>query len=723
MSNRTVGGQTNEYSICLDTVNRNAVLYPDTNDLVLNLDAARLRRGTVQMYVGSVELPAPQFTIEETWKNMCFDEGIRIVGNLAGRAISVRASTGIVYTALIPLYLNPVSSIVVDSPTQLTVTTMLPHALQGLCNIWGTLPITLIDVSMPDPNQLVLNSTNPGFTITGPSTFTLTVTSTAQITLGNVGFVSAPALASPSALCVVLNAALLAIGFTEGTFSYNALSSVFVLQTVFYQGMPTTNCGGGPGPVPQPPPGVCLLPLVTVPGEINLSQCMGFQSTLGLCASTPSVAGGQYCIVAENGPFWRGSIAITPGFYSPGDLSGLGSDINTQFNRFSLDSADAILFSNAVGTSLTVPVLAGRYTVDTLAAMLQLAMNTIDPQSALNLGIPSANTYSVQWELLPEQDNGCGSITGQFVFSCNGIFGLEFGDLAILGSSMPQRLGFNGIAYRNGLSYHSVRPLVVPLLGCNATYFSSRVVQIVANNGRRGFRIDPTAPRVVSGTVTLVNIAGIAVTSTTAHGFQEDDVLSLSFPWSPLFQVRARVSSVVTSTSYLLDPIDGLGFGAWPWAGGNAITAALFCLSSTLNVYFNTLETRRQLNTIFPQILGFDYVDLQAPAPFVSITTAALEPPPYLLLQVLDVKGSVYTQHNYLGDNLTNILAKVIFFPTYQMQRMYPMSLTFNGSEILTQLHFRWLTPDHQLYQFHGRNWSATMEFVVLGEVPVLMCG
>ena len=44
MSTRGSGGTTSEYTICLDTINRDTVQYPDTNDLVLNIDTARLRR-------------------------------------------------------------------------------------------------------------------------------------------------------------------------------------------------------------------------------------------------------------------------------------------------------------------------------------------------------------------------------------------------------------------------------------------------------------------------------------------------------------------------------------------------------------------------------------------------------------------------------------------------------------------------------------------------------
>jgi hypothetical protein len=330
----------------------------------------------------------------------------------------------------------------------------------------------------------------------------------------------------------------------------------------------------------------------------------------------------------------------------------------------------------------------------------------------------------VSFDSHPNQQGGCGSIAGSFVFESNGVFGLEFGDSVSLGSSLPSRLGFNNLAFRNGPRYRSSKEVVVPILGTGTPYYSSKIFQIVANGGRRGYRIDPSMGRVVAGTVTAVTpLTSFEFSTVVAHGFQTTDILNLTFPGIPLYGVQAVVVAVPSAFSVTLEWINGLPA---PPAPGAALGASIVGESSSANIYFNSNlipNTRRQFNTIYPIILGFDYNDLLAPAPFVSITTASLDPPTYLLLQVLDVKGSSYTQHNYQGENLTNIFAKVIFFPAVQVQRMYPMSQTFNGSEILTQLHFRWLTPDHSLYQFHGRNWSATLEFQVMSEVPVLMCG
>jgi len=708
MSNRTTAS-TVEYSICLDTVNRDTSVYPDTNDITMNLDVAGLRRGTVQLSVGSVELPVPQFTIEETWKYICFDEGIRIVGEYAGRAIQIITPDN-TYVALLPLYLNPISTLTVTDPTHIAVTTMYPHALATLANIWSPdlagVPISLVGVSAANPAQLVLNTTNPGFVITGPSSFTVAITSTANLVntvYPNAGYVSAPALVNPLVLCNVINNALSLVGCSAGTFFYDRLRSLFLFNTNSY------------GPVN---PQVYVAELPTVPGEINLSKCMGFG---GSCAGTNvRNKSDRWFVAADYGAYWRGSVAITPGFYT-GDLSALGGDINIQFNRFNFDSADFLLFSNAIGTPITVTVPAGRYTPETLAQYLETEMNSQDPLSNVNAPSVSANVYTVQWFLVDPALPSCGSLTGLFIFRCNGVFGLEFADST--GSSMPLRLGFNNLSYRNGPVYESVRPVTIAVLGCSTTYYPSKTVQILAHTGRKGYRIDPTLSRAVACLATAGVFVYTLTSTTVAHGFQQNDVVRLGFAAAGLFGVQTRVSLVSDAFSFTVEAVNGLPFAIAP---STAVSVSLVADSSTLNVYFNYNDvpnSRQTNNSIYPSILGFDYSDLLAPAPFLSITTAMLEPPPYLLLQVLGLKGSSYIQHTYQGQNLTNILAKVIFFPNFQLQRGFPMSQTFNGSEILTQIQFRWLCPDHTLYQFHGRNWSATLEFIVMSEIPVLMCG
>lgn len=734
MSQRGSGGTTSEYTICLDTVNRDPVLYPDTNDLVLNIDTAHLRRGAVQIYVGSFELPVPQFTIEEAWQNLWFDEGIRITNT--GATIQVVSSNGTLYVATIPLFLNPIASIAVTSPTLLTITTVYNHSL-NLRGLWdpvtpvaSRLPIRLIGTGLVNPSEVELTFANPNITIISNTVFTLAVASTAAFGAAslNQAYLYAPAIDSPVALVAVINAALLSVGFTEGSFSYDTTTSCFQFRTIFYGQLPQSpafvsniRCPNGFSASPVPP-GVCFADQGLGPGARSLPQCMGFAGGR-ICANT-QLPSGQWYIPAETSQLWRSNIAITPGFYGPQDLTQLGSEITTQFNRFYIDgstcsanpSIEYFYFSNALGACIRFTVPPGGYTPITLANFLQLRMNQTDPQSFLNTAIIGANAYSVSWILVSPSANN----TGFFSFACTGPFGLEFGDSAGI-SSMPSRLGFSNVAYRSGPEF-SGRNITVSYLGCGLTnsYLHSYYVQLLANNGRKGYRIEPSLARIVSN----LRITVVAATTFTAenfliaHGFQPGDVITLTLPGvvPPLFNIFVVVIAVIDAFTLTMSLPMGL---TNPLVVNDLFSAQFAYDPATFNIYF---PSTKLFHSIYPIILGFDNNDLMAPAPFVSVTTVQLEPPPYLLLQVLDVKSSAYIQHNYLGDNITNILAKVIFYPIYQMQRLYPMSLSFNGSEIISQLHFRWLTPTHELYQFHGRNWSGTLQVVVLGDSPALAC-
>jgi len=739
MSQRGSGNSTSEYTICFDTVNRDVSTYPDTNDIVLNIDTAHLRRGAVQIYVGSFEMPAPQFTVEEMWQNLWFDEGYRIIGInstpplSAGASVQVYSSLAVLYTAVVPLFTNPIASITVISATQLSIVTSFYHAL-NLRSLWdpvnpvaSRLPMRLIGTGLTDPLEVNLTVSNANLTIVNDLTFTLNVASTAGFgapatVILNAGYIYAPAIDSPVALVAVLNAALLVVGFTEALFFYDLVASVFSFRTVFYGTLsqPSMNirCPNG-AILPAVAPGVCFADVVLNPGEKSLVQCMGFIGSR-LCA-TAQLPSGQWYIPAESSQLWRGFISITPGFYGPQDLTQLGSEITTQFNRFYIDAAtcsgsptiDYLYFSTAAGACLRFVVPPGGYTPVTLAAFLQSQMNLVDTTSFLNTAVVGANVYSVSWILVPGSAN-----TGFFSFACNGVFGLEFADSSGF-STMPSRLGFSNVSYRAGPEF-SGRNITVSELGCGGSYMHSYYIQLLANSGRRGYRIEPSLTRVVNS-LSITIVAATTFTATNlliAHGFQVGDVIALTFPAlvPPLFSIVVVVTAVIDAFTLTMSLPVGI---AIPLAIGNLFSAQFAYDPTTFNIYF---PPGAFFKCIYPYILGFDNYDLMAPAPFMSIATVQLEPPPYLLLQVLDVKSSAYIQHNYLGDNITNILAKVIFFPTYQMQRLYPMSLTFNGSEIITQLHFRWLTPNHQLYQFHTRNWSGTLQVVTLGESPALVC-
>lgn len=736
MSSRGSNSSTYNYTMCLDSVNRDMQQNPESNPVTLNVDLSKLRRGIVQIDVGSVELPAPQYTIEEAWQNVCFDDGVRIetiplaVGvpplNVSGgQTFLITDSAGAEYMPILPLYDNPVTD-VTPGAGFITVTTRYPHGL-ALRELWD--PVNPVVARFPivwegtgltgatNPEVVILTG-NPGLTIVDDYTFTL-VTAVAFTGGAPLGSLNAPAVDSPVAFATLLNAALQVAGYTEGTFEYDTWNSRFLFRTTFSGSVAPTS--------------ICLQAVGTgLP--TNLLACMGFIScctATRVCAINQLPGINTWGILADSGPQWRGSIAASVGNYV-GDMAALGSDMTLQWNRLYFDSQagtptpptnEVLVFSNASNTIFMVPVPWGAYTPETFAAFLQASMNAVaTPQTFTVTFQPVTNTSECP---------GCGSLRGVFVFASPLPFGLEFSDSST-SSSVPVRMGFSNVPQRNGTSYEG-KVVVFPRVGCASPHYPHLLVNTLALNAKRHYRYEPTLPRVVALNVTgpvgnVYTFGPLApgppvVAPSVAHGFQVGDVVYVTQGGATYL---ARVLSVIDAFTFSAALGQGGGTPAPPLVGGTAY-GTLYQDSTTLNIYMNAPQrsgstSRNAVCSIKPPILGFSFTDLMAPAPFESIKPVMLEPPPYLLLQVVDTKGSSYIQHDYLGDTVTNLLAKIVFFPVYQFQRIFPVSLTYNGSEILTRIQFRWLTPEHDIYQMHGRDWSMTLTMYAIGEVPMLMC-
>jgi hypothetical protein len=734
------GASVTEYTICIDTVNRDVRQYPDTNDLVLEVDSGRIRRGTVQLNLGSAELPGPPFTIQDQWKNFYFDEGFRVTGEMAGRAIQIDEN-GVITTIYLPLYWNPFSSINVIDSTTIEFKTTYDHALE-LRSMYGLLengasplPITICGINTGDTAELLLTGDNV-ITVVDATTFLLTVNNYTG-PLGpfalfpDAAGLNAPEIESPVALANLLNYGLTLKNFYHGKFVYDRINSNFIFQTTYFRTelYNTGNCLRTSVKTYSNPPDIFFVEInpISPTDTPSLYYQMGFGSSVLNTLPT-----GQWAIIADQSPSWRSNVRITPGFYT-GDANSLGSDISIQFNRLYFDNApsrppDSFLFSNAFGSSFSIALPTGRFFPTQLATFLQESMNTVDTASLFNNpSVLGSNVYSVQWVITTTNISPTVEV-GNFVFSCQigGTFGLEFGDSAGA-SSLPLRLGFMNTAYRGG-SVYTGKEIGFPI--SSSIGYATRIMQLIVLGQRKAYRIDTTVQRVLSVEVSLPPgnelscTTDVSLPDRIASGLQPGLIVSLGLP----NRVFARVLSIIDPFSFLIGPIlNQTNLTPTP------IPAFLCPYQSptTFNVYWNAPTSslnknpnlsRRNTQTIFPYILGFDYADLMAPLPFQSCTTFNLDPPPYLLLQVLDVKASSFIQHNFNGDNLTNIIAKVIFFPAFQMQRGFPNSISFNGSEILTKLHFRWLTPDHELINFNKRNWSATMQFAVLSESTNLIC-
>jgi hypothetical protein len=125
-------------------------------------------------------------------------------------------------------------------------------------------------------------------------------------------------------------------------------------------------------------------------------------------------------------------------------------------------------------------------------------------------------------------------------------------------------------------------------------------------------------------------------------------------------------------------------------------------------------------NRMPPRFLGYGDTDaLFAPfpapvPPFVSPYSYDLDPPKCVLLVLNTPNGATHTNHAWGESNLPNIFAKIILYPQFRLERNYPMIMMVPEVLQISQVQFLWLNPDHTPYQFHGKNWSCTLNFVVV---------
>eukprot|EP00696_Hemimastix_kukwesjijk_P003274 gnl/Hemi2/14039_TR4772_c0_g1_i1.p1 gnl/Hemi2/14039_TR4772_c0_g1~~gnl/Hemi2/14039_TR4772_c0_g1_i1.p1 ORF type:complete len:710 (-),score=148.52 gnl/Hemi2/14039_TR4772_c0_g1_i1:86-2215(-) len=674
-----------QYTIHLDSSTRNKVLEPQTNPCTLNLDPGNVHRGSSNMYVSSIELPFTFFTIQEPWQNFTFDEGIELRNGDEGRIVQITYND-VPYTVELPMYLNPIDSVTVDSATSLTFTTAFPHGLQ-FSDLWTFRPIQVVNTCVPFINVSIASGTvtllsDTQFQVTGVTNATC-FGAIGDTVSGNIGILTAPAIPGPVELAYILTQAFARIGFTFGQFVYDTNLGYFILQTSSSEHVP-------PSLVLQ------LTPLV---------QCMGFPSC-GPCASTlTKLPSGLWAIQAQLGIQSKGFATLVPAFYQA--IQDLGAEISLELNRLWFDSfgcssppssQETFLWSNAIGTCLSFQIPFGKYFPDTFAAFLQERMNTLDPLSQ--------NAYVVAYSASAQA----------FTFSNPvELFGLEFGDLSST-ATLPMRLGFNSVAYRGSNFYSSDKQVSFARVGC-PQIFSRNIYNVIASTPRRQVTLESTGQRPLPVQVTSVtgNSATLTVTGfSAASGLQPDDLINLYSATGALIGI-AHVNAVTSAFIFEID-VDTLPV----LTPGTDVVFSPERDPTVFDIYF---AGRRKFNGLRADILGFEPADLSGGGPYQSPNNFNISPPLYLLLQVPNLNSSQLISHQSPdGDNAVDILAKFQVGADFQQQRLWSQEFSFPGNQILTNVQFRWLTPYHDVVNLRGRNWSMTMTINRVSDSPAFLC-
>jgi len=701
-----------EYTWAVDSVNGRCPTDPKnpTNDLDIPTRMPRLRTPVTQIYLGSIELPLAQFLVERLWNTLYFDEGVRLIVNtdsdLCTREFTVIVN-GTPVTAILPILYNPVVDVDVTDPTAPIFTTMFDHALdlRGEWN-WGS-PIQLVSTPLTDPNIINLTLTNPHLTVLSPNTFQLSgIPPTVFPNPGGIyGYVHAPPIASPALLAQITQAALNLVAPGEFRLSYDINTGRFTFQSIrTVNGTCVTN-----------PPLAHENLVIAIPTRNCLAALMGFGCGNVPVPTPPSLTQNLECkvdttcqtFVLEGGFGYQcfSQIRIMPGNYGPESFAG---QLNLQWNRFFFDGGcsnnpllrPVFVFSSSNGACVSFPIEFGTYTPDTFAEYVETQMNLLDP-----LG----NTYTVSWDMA----------TGLFCFKIDtpgATFGLEFADPA--NTFNPAILGFDAVAHRGQNTYCSTTPFQVPTNSCCGTdtlRFSSLVFAPRVFPGQGKFVIQVNPPRCVP-TAFLTDLGGGVVEIFTtapnllAHGLQPEDLV--------------EVRDTATGTTYelrVIEVVDAFRIHAEigsvaPFIGAVNLPVS-FCYGDA-PVASLLWADRQRPNPLPPRFLGYTYQDaLFDPSvpipPFVSPNSFDLEGPKYLLMVITDPNGATHTNHAWEQNNIPNVFAKVILYPQFRLERNYPMIMYVPSVVQVEKMHFIFLNPDHTPYQFHGKQWSCTLNMAV----------
>lgn len=682
----TYTGNGLEYTLCWDSANRDVVAYPEPNDFVLPMASAG--HGSpfppvVSMYVGSAELPNSQWTIEEEWSTLAFDQGIPNAINAPGEednvVFSFSVTTGgvgpIAVDAFIPPAVNPITANVLSAPGEVTFTTQYPHGLAAR----ACMPyVQLGGTTETDPAVINLK-TNPSLVIVDDYNFTIALPAPP----GN-GFVSAGA-PNPAELACALNAAFaaaltqifppLGLNIPVATMSYDFTTNIFTF----------TFTNGDPAAL-----------VVLTADASSLPTHMGF----GLNAMLSVTTDGAPAVLSVTGNYGNsgcvGTLTLQPGNYTPETFA---AELERAWNPFvfnggvTADPADRLVFAftNAMGAAFTFPIDYGTYTPTTFADYLTTQMNTADP----------SQTYTVTYD----------AMTGTLQFSSDLPFGLPFEDPAV-SPLLVDKLGFDHVSYNGGTAYTSANLNYTDALCTSVPHLRSGNLRVLLKENQSMLCLYFSGAPCQTDTIVVAAGQGTIGPLPVAHGLQVGDLAALT---TAAGTFMLPVVAVPDAFTVVVDMY------AAPIGNGETVTLCdTASMLGSINLYLGN-------NWMLAQVMGFpaSAVFSGADGSLCAAGCWNFRGPRYLLWAVTTPTSSAYIQHWWRArsDNRTNIFAKLILHNHgYAVERLYPMQQIIQGNTKLTELRMVLLNPDHSLYHFHQCDWSGTIVLVCAATSGAQLC-
>lgn len=680
-----------DIALCLNTRNRirsgDEALDADTASVTLAL--TDLVQSTRMHYISvvSVEAPRAQRTIEEPCNRIYFSNGylfdVEEQVQLVDRTFTVRenlendcrgGTCGRTLTAEIPIEVNLITEITaVPGLTGFArYVTQFPHALDVIDSYdWGA-PITInVDASANAAEAVPLSSEDIVLFRDDPFAFEAPFV---QGIVAGTAVLRSPTIPTPQDLAAVVSAALrVATERDGGNFArpgpHGCLHPCPVYTVVY--GPP--DCGrvnndhtrdtlltGGCGP-PRYAftlQATCAAPVGTcVLGFGKLAAVLGFGSG---SLGTRFENKGDTLLQGTWDPPPLPSIALPAGNY---DLSSLAGAISREFNRFYLPRTAEpkhALYISALGSAPQEVDLTPGLTDPEVLTAHEYAAHV---QARIG-AVPTLPAIGVRWE--PTNDSGAGYF--RFISEVT----------SAPGDPVVQPRYALIFSHRLSTAHSTLGFLPLDQTGWH-TYKSTQAIQ--SSPTHYPVAADPLGAKNNLGFITQVAVKGST---------------------GGICLAAAR-------------PVGEVNPPATPGGG-------------PLNLYLGVSANQGTCLTIGADVLGFEPKPQTWQAfagPLTSSMPAALGGPAYLLMEITTgANEQTFVHHASMkGDKApTKVAAKIVIGQHgLRMERYYPMTLELSKGARANQIMVRLLTPDHELYNLHGRDWSLTL--LVGSALPDTMLG
>lgn len=755
------GGAQVIHTVCMDT--RDAIERKDSR-MTFCLGGDNPRFQALKVSLGSLEFPITQWTVEEDWNRIYFSEGFCIVPETSFFRVceSTDNDGHNEFVMQLPPTLNEIVSIC-ETRRGIRVKCRHNHGLfvgGGRCLLdsvdWGEAEILCSSIG-----RVSLSSIAAAGQLEYVNETEFLLPTARCDTSSQGGFVYIPTVPSPQSLCHLISSVLTRIqSLARYELTYDARNNKATLQATLF-----------PENSKELEVRLYGSELASILGYTSAIHERRFKRTLRPTDFQSTQSFDFFADRDDKPPLKLASdpfagwthVELDLGWYTPsqrpmctGQPLRFTNELELALNRSffptperipqGMATAHFLMFTDPSGELHNCPIYAGRYTPESLCAVLEAGMTRLS-------NVPRTY-FTVEYDRVEER----------FTFVCEvkdekgavrpAAFGLVFNHPAQFD---PSRIGFPGVALYGCDSYTSPTRVVFPMKTAGLRDASNfyRVSEI---GHQKRLRIQSSPGSQLTGLIVdyestrhILKLRTFAGQLPFAHGLTPGSVVQITGASSvtELFRFQngewkldnyrscpiapsCGRSAVVVQTEQVgrcgepmpgLEPIE-LHVRVRPTPEivdmiGTTVTINVEV--QPFNLCFGLAKSFSNVSMGFPSGAtqwGMDGIGISGKwriPPYDAPALHSLDHPDYVLIYFEEGNRQTGLQHQF-GTTTTTPFCKLVLYPMFREERMLPRDTTLLSGESFAKFTIRFSNPDGTPYHFHGAEFSFSLNFIKVQE-------